>query len=155
VRHIAALPALEVLDLGETSLTDRGAAELAQLKNVHTLDLRGTRVTSKGLAALAGLPKLRHLKLWKAKGIDDAAIPVFLQMQQLEALEIPETSVTLAGLKELAAKPNPRLKHLFAGGLDLTAEQVDALRQVMPNCQVSWWQKPTIEYPDMGRRSGN
>ena len=155
VRHIAALPALEALDLGETSLTDRGAAELAGLKNLHTLDLHGTRVTSKGLAALAGLPKLRHLKLWKARGIDDAAIPVLLQMQQLEALEIPETSVTLAGLKKLAAKPNPQLKHLFVGGLDLTAEQIDALRQTMPNCRISWWQKPTIEYPETGRRSGN
>jgi hypothetical protein len=58
-------------------------------------------------------------------------------------------------LKQLAAKPNQRLKHLFVGGLDMTAEQVDALRQAMPNCQISWWQKPTIEYPETGRRSGN
>jgi len=155
VRHVAALAQLEALDLGETSLTDRGVSELAHLKNLQTLDLHGTRVTSKGLAALAGMPKLRHLKLWKAKGIDDAAIPIVLQMRQLEALEIPETSVTFVGLKELAAKPSPRLKHLFLGGLDLTAEQVDTLRQSMPNCRISWWQKPTIEYPETGRRFGN
>ena len=40
-------------------------------------------------------------------------------------------------------------------GLDLKAEQVDSIRQAMPNCLVSWWQKPTIEYPDTGRRFGN
>lgn len=155
VRHIAALSQLEVLDLGETNLTDRGASELAGLKNLHTLDLHGTRVASKGLAALADLPKLQHLKLWKAKGVNDEAIAVFLKMQQLEALEIPETSVTFAGLKELAEKADSRLKHLFLGGLDLTAEQVSTLRQAMPNCQISWWQKPAIEYPETGRRGGN
>jgi internalin A len=155
VRQIAALTQLEMLDLGETNLTDRGASELAGLKNLQTLDLHGTRVTSKGLAALAGLTKLRHLKLWKAKGIDDAAVAVFLQMQPLEALEIPETSVTFAGLEELAASPHQRLKHLFIGGLDLSAEQVEQLRQAMQSCQISWWQKPTIEYPETGRRFGN
>ena len=30
---------LEVLDLGETNVSDRGIAELARLKNLHTLDL--------------------------------------------------------------------------------------------------------------------
>jgi hypothetical protein len=112
-------------------------------------------VTSKGLAAVAGLPKLRHLKLWKAKGVNDEAIAAFLQMQQLEVLEMPETSVTLAGLKELAASPKQRLKHLFIGGIDLTPEQVDELRQAMPSCQISWWRKPAIEYPETGRRFGN
>ena len=47
------------------------------------------------------------------------------------------------------------LKQLFIGGLELTPEQVDEIRQAMPNCQVSWWQKPTIEYPESGRRFGN
>src|SRR5581483_5322938 len=155
VRHLAALSQLEVLDLGETTLTDRGAAELATLKNLHTLDLHGTRITSKGLATIATLPKLRHLKLWKAKGIDDAAIPIFQQMHELQALEIPETNITFVGLKDLANKPNHKLEHLFLGGLDLTSEQLDELRQLMPSCCITWWQKPAIEYPETGRRSGN
>ena len=54
-------------------------------------------MTGKGIAALSGLPKLRHLKLWKAEGIDDAAVPVFLQMESLEVLELPETSLTARG----------------------------------------------------------
>ena len=104
IGHIAQLPQLEVLDLGETNVSDRGIAELARLKNLHTLDLRATRVTSKGIAALSGLPKLRHLKLWKARGIDDAAVPVFLRMESLEVLELPETSITAQGLAQLSAK---------------------------------------------------
>ena len=53
IGHIAQLARLEVLDLGETSVSDRGIAELARLKNLHTLDLRATRVTGKGIAALS------------------------------------------------------------------------------------------------------
>src|ERR1043166_1161820 len=35
-RHIAAISNLEMLDLGQTSLSDRGVSELAGLKNLHT-----------------------------------------------------------------------------------------------------------------------
>jgi len=153
IGQIAALSRLEALDLGETNVSDRGVAELARLVNLHALDLHGTRVTSKGLAALTSLPNLQRLKLWKAKGIDDAAAPIFVQMQKLETLEIPETNLTPVGLTQLSQHRN--LKHLFLGGLNLTSEQVDTLRQAMPNCQISWWTKPTIEYPDTGRRFGN
>jgi hypothetical protein len=37
------------------------------------------------------------------------------------------------------------LKQLFLGGVDVTSEQVEALRQALPDCQVSWWRKPAIE----------
>jgi hypothetical protein len=87
--------------------------------------------------------------------VDDAAAEVFAQFQQLEALEIPETSMTFAGLTQLASKAPPGLKHLFIGGLEMTPEQLEQFRRMMPNCQVSWWQKPTIEYPESGRRFGN
>ena len=153
VGHIAQLPRLEVLDLGETNVSDRGIAELARLKNLHTLDLRATRVTSKGLAALSGLPKLRHLKLWKAKGIDDAAVPVFLQMENLEVLELPETSITAKGLAQLSAKQG--LKQLFIGGIDVTPEQAEALREALPGCLVSWWKEPPIAKAEPSRRGGD
>ena len=159
--HIAQLDRLQVLDLGETGISDRGLARLAQLKDLHTLDLRGTRITGKGLASLTGqrsaggspaqtgeppvlratgLPRLRHLKLWRAKVIDDAAVPVLLQFPSLEILELPETSVTAAGLMQLTQ--NQGLKQLLIGGLDITPEQLDAIRRALPNCRVSWWENP-------------
>jgi hypothetical protein len=153
VVHIAQLGQLEALDLGGADLTDRGVAELARLKNLHTLDLRGTRVTGKGLAALSALPKLRHLKLWQARGIDDAAAPALLEMKALTALELPETNFTAAGLMQLSAHPS--LKQLYLGGLNLTEEQLAELRQSLPNCHISWWQKPQIDSPEPRRRFGN
>jgi len=74
-------------------------------------------------------------------------------MKQLEVLEIPETSMTAAGLLQLAAHPG--LRHLFIGGLEITNEQLESLRSAMPNCRISWWAKPAIEYPETGRRFGN
>ena len=110
-------------------------------------------MTSKGIAALSGLPRLRHLKLWKAKGIDDGTVPVFLRMENLEVLELPETSITAKGLAQLSAKQN--LKQLFIGGIDITPEQAQTLREALPGCLVSWWKKPTIPSPEPGRRGGN
>ncbi len=36
IGNIAQLGQLEVLDLGETGISDRGIAELARLRNLHT-----------------------------------------------------------------------------------------------------------------------
>jgi hypothetical protein len=107
-------------------------------------------VTSKGIAALSGLPKLRHLKLWKARGIDDAAVPVFLRMENMEVLELPETSITVQGLKQLSSKKG--LKQLFIGGIEITQEQAEALRKALPDCLISWWRKPASPSPEPGRR---
>jgi len=110
-------------------------------------------VTAKGLAALTGLPRLRHLKLWKAKGIDDSAVPVLLRMNALETLELPETSLTPQGVTQLSGMKG--LKQLLIGGVEASPEQVEALRKALPGCLVSWWVKPKIEGPEPMRRGGN
>ena len=74
-------------------------------------------------------------------------------MAKLETLEIPETAITPAGLTQLTAHPS--LKHLYLGGIDLPPDRLSELKQAMPNCQITWWAKPQIEYPDSGRRYGN
>ena len=66
-------------------------------------------------------------------------------MENLEILELPETSITAKGLAQLSAKQG--LKQLFIGGIDITPEQAEALRKALPRCLVSWWRKPTIPRP--------
>jgi hypothetical protein len=99
------------------------------------------------------LPQLKHLKLWQAEGINDSAVPALLKFERLEVLELPETNVTSEGLSQLAG--NKSLKQLYLGGVSLTAEQVETVRKAMPECLVSWWEKPKIEAPQRGRRGGN
>ena len=110
-------------------------------------------MTGKGLAALSGLPKLRHLKLWKARGIDDAAVPVFLQMESLEVLELPETSITARGLAQLSAKRG--LKQLFIGGIDITPEQARVAPRGHAGLPGELVEKADDPEPRAGARGGN
>jgi hypothetical protein len=153
VAQIAELGALRALDLGDTDLSDHGVARLAELRELRTLDLSGTGVTGRGLAALAPLPELRHLKLWRARSVGDDAVPHLLAMAKLEKLELPETSLSAAGLAELTQKKG--LEQLYLGGLDLAPADVEAARQALPGCLVSWWEKPEIETRPRRRRRGD
>ena len=92
----------------------------------------------------------RNLVEERAKGIDDAAVPFLLKIENLEVLELPETSITAEGLARLSRKKD--LKQLFIGGVDLTPEEVEAVRKALPDCLVSWWKKPKIEYRTERRR---
>jgi hypothetical protein len=73
-------------------------------------------------------------------------------MEHLEILELPETSLTSQGAEQFSEMKN--LRHLFLGGVEITAEQAEALRKKLPQCQVSWWKKPAISTPETGRRGG-
>ncbi|MCA9031664.1 MAG: leucine-rich repeat domain-containing protein, partial [Planctomycetaceae bacterium] len=53
---------------GCAGVTDVGAAELVQLRNLRYLDLRGTRITERGLLHLATLKNLRVLKVTSTFG---------------------------------------------------------------------------------------
>ena len=150
VTHVAALQHLESLDVSETNLADRGLAEIARLTNLHSLNLSKTRVTSQGLSSLARLPHLRRLKLWKVDAVDDSAIDHLLAMSALETLEISETSVSYAGLSRLTLHKG--LSRLYIGGVTLTSAQLEDLRKSLPGCEISWWVKPSIEYPEAPRR---
>jgi hypothetical protein len=44
------------------------------------------------------------------------------------------------------------LKRLLIGGLDVPPEQVSELRTALPDCSISWWKKPQIEYGERKAR---
>ena len=62
-----ALAGLEVLDLEDCPITDRGAAALAAFKKLIAINLSGTRITDKGGAALGALSKLSIVDLGETK----------------------------------------------------------------------------------------
>ncbi|MEO8704769.1 MAG: hypothetical protein ABI867_32230 [Kofleriaceae bacterium] len=64
------LDLLEVLDLEDTSVTDRGAAAVVQFTELHAVNLAGTRITDAGGAQLA---KLKHLAIVDLGGTKVAA----------------------------------------------------------------------------------
>ncbi len=70
----------------------------------------------------------------------------------MEVLENTETANTAGGLAQLAEKKS--LKQLYIGGIDATPEEVEAVRKALPDCEVSWWKKPKIEFSEKPRRGG-
>jgi uncharacterized membrane protein len=56
---------LQRLHLDQLGVSDAGLAKLGHLRQLEYLNLRGTAVTDKGLPALRGLPRLRALYVWQ------------------------------------------------------------------------------------------
>ena len=142
VGNIADISDLRVLDLSGTAITDRGVSQLSRLKHLESLNLSRTNATSKGITALSGILSLRHLKLAQSAKLDDSVLIACQNFENLEVLELQETTITFEGLTKFS--PKSTLKKIFIGGVSLTPEQVDTLRLGLPNCFVSWWPKAEI-----------
>ena len=106
-------------------------------------------MTGRGIPALAELPNLRRLTLSRTEGIDDEAIPQFLELKRLEMLDLTQSNITGVGLLKLAQHDG--LKQLFIGDVESTTEQIASVRQAMPGCAISWWKAPEIDVPDGAR----
>ena len=55
-------------------------------------------------------------------------------MQNLETLNLNDTKITDAGLKEIAKLQN--LTHLFLGSTKITDAGVAELKKALPNCRI-------------------
>src|SRR5262249_42556766 len=53
LKHLAAFPKLQTLNLGETDVSDAGLKDIVALKGLQTLSLYATAVTDAGLKELA------------------------------------------------------------------------------------------------------
>ncbi|MFK7909857.1 MAG: FHA domain-containing protein [Akkermansiaceae bacterium] len=73
IKKLSAHPAIEVIKLSETSVTDASLPELAKLKQLRVLNLYGTAVTDAGIKALEGHPTLKKIYLWQTKVTPEAA----------------------------------------------------------------------------------
>ena len=71
LRHVARLPRLETLDLGDTRITDAGLVHLRGLTRLEELSLDHTQITDAGLANLKGLRNLRILWLEESRVTHD------------------------------------------------------------------------------------
>jgi hypothetical protein len=72
-----------------------------------------------------------------------------VQLKGLHVLELTETSLTAMGVESLSAMRG--LRQLYVGGVDISPEQAEHLRESLPDCFVSWWRKPSIPSPDQRR----
>ncbi len=115
------LPSLEYLDISgpqrtdsglwSVSLTEKGIASIATLRELRELRLGGTSITVEGLATLRrGLPRLERLSLDKARRVTDAVVEVLKDWKTLQEVDVR--------------------------GASLSSNATAALRKALPGCVV-------------------
>ena len=102
---IVGLPALRVLDVAWTVITDVALESIADIASLRELRLDGTSVTNRGLARLEGMG-LQKLSLNDVDA-SDGCLGSILKLRDLEHLDLTGTRVTIKGMAKLR-----RLRHL-------------------------------------------
>jgi len=168
--RIGSLTSIQVLDLGNTRLGDKGMAALEKLKSLRHLSLSG-RVEGPGLSVLTGFPMLQSLQIsdlarvagrsslepvWQIKGLrrlkvrcggymTDRDFEGIEQLQELEELWLP-ASVTDKTIERLALLP--KLKKLTVPGRGITAAGFRVLAR-LPELQYLNLSAATLQAGDM------
>jgi internalin A len=130
---LSPLGRLTGLSLSFTKVGDDGAKAVTRLNRLTGLGLAGTRVTDAGLRSVAKLDRLEALDL-NLTGVTDAGLKELAPLRRLETLELAGTGVTDAGLLHLTRLGS--LTELNLRQTRVTDAGVEALRRVLPKCQV-------------------
>jgi hypothetical protein len=93
-------PAIEWLDIGDTSVTDAGLAALEPMHRLQRLHLDQLKITDGGLAHLSQLRQLEYLNL-RGTRVTDTGLPSLRTLPRLRSLYVWQTAVTPAGVKAL------------------------------------------------------
>jgi len=97
LRAACRLPWLEELFVVDTGVTDAGAEDLGQLKNLRSLDLRLNRITARPLRHIGGMTELRELKLAMRLSpvpLRDEDMAFLRGLTKLESLMLPSADLT-------------------------------------------------------------
>jgi hypothetical protein len=95
------------LSVGDTAITDPGAATLATSKSLKSISLHDTKITDAGIVALAK-PKLERLMLFRLP-LTDASLVALAKAPELSVLWLGDNNFTESGLAKFAAA-RPKVK---------------------------------------------
>ena len=151
VEHLAAMTALESLDLSRHPITDASTKLLAELPHLTSLNLAETKISNPGVAALSKSSSLRELMLDDCDIGDtgtkelaaletltllslagtkttDASAVVWPKLGKLKILNLSKTPVSDATVKALA--DHPALEELYLDGSAITDASAPAFRAI-------------------------
>jgi Leucine-rich repeat (LRR) protein len=141
LRRLHRYPALSVLDLALTHITDGGMQEIKDLRGISDFDLYFAEyITDEGVAAIKDWKRLKRLNLHGTKA-GDTALEHIAGLPLLEWLDVGSTLMTDVGLERLTSLTN--LRALTMGGNELGDAGMQALRQM-----------PNLTYLDLSGRQG-
>ena len=136
IKQLTALaPAVTALELGGSTVTDSGLAELASLEELKVVDLSNTQVTVEGLRFLSNSKHLRRLLL-REVAVGDDALTFIAAFRYLETLDLRNSQITDRGLKSLTGLKY--LKRLQMEGTGVTAAAVEELQETLVGCRITF-----------------
>jgi len=109
VRRLQSLSGLQMLDLSETPLTDRGIAALKPLRGLAIL-IAPEALSDRSLETLSAFPHLQELSLDRTQ-VTNAGLNDLSTLPSLERLDISATPIDDRGMPALAQSPN--LRHVI------------------------------------------
>ena len=133
LRRLAALPALEELELAGTNITDGGLPLLHACPQLRYVDLADTSISDEGLAHLAALGRLEALSLDRTR-ISDDGLRHLTRLEGLQSLTLRGTGITDEGVPYLAELT--ALTELFVPGTAITEEGHRKLQAQLPHCRI-------------------
>jgi|SRR5579871_4694043 len=125
---LAALPALETLDLSLTRISDHGLQQLKNAPAIADLNLCYAELITD--AGLSTVKEWKHLKRINVRGtkVTDATLQHLSAVTSLESLDIGYAQITDVGLDLITSLPH--LTELSIGGNKLTDNGLQPLRQL-------------------------
>jgi Leucine-rich repeat (LRR) protein len=133
VKHLAGLRRLELLQLDDGLISDRGLSNFARLTELQILSLEVNQIHGDGLQYIAGLAKLSNLNLdWNP--ISDDGLINLESLTNLEMLGLGHTKISDEGIVHLAHLK--KLKYLNVGDTQVTRAGAMKLQVELPNCNI-------------------
>ncbi len=135
IKYIVQYPQLTRVSIAETSITSRGLAEMASLKNLIALQTHLSKIDDQGLAQLQAFPQLQELFLGGPLNSEQAVLNAAQNLKQLGVLWIFDVPLTDAGVNRLANMPNLNVIKLIR--TNATDAAVNRLRAALPDAKIT------------------
>lgn len=113
---------------------------LTHVKGIDMLDLNETEITNKGIQILTELEYIKELRLKGVHNIDDGCINDLNKITSLEFLHVRYTGITIDGVLKLDKLIN--LKKIIFTDENVDANKMLQLKEMHPNCEFLVNSKP-------------
>ncbi|MBX7208814.1 MAG: SUMF1/EgtB/PvdO family nonheme iron enzyme [Verrucomicrobiaceae bacterium] len=136
LQHLTGLAKLRNLSLRSMpKMGDAAMDHLGALQDLEVLDLTNVEITQKGLKKLDRISRLKELTLEGNKAVSDAGMANIATLATLETLRLNNTQLTDSGLKTLQGMKTLRSLHL--AGTRVTDSGVAALQAANPALKIT------------------
>jgi internalin A len=122
------------------NVTDAVIAHFAPLSELEQLELVETGVTDAALATVGKFAKLTVLRVESSPAVTDAGVKSLSKLKGLTTLKLTGASVSDESVKLFTGFP--KLTVLDVGRTKVTRDGAKALREGLPNCEVTWYPRP-------------